>query len=96
MTERNFEHVRKIRIPDEEAPAWMQTLREGGFTDDEIDMIMVHCNATYFELKKPKLVEEEVEKIKESFLKGYGKALSEGEIEYIRKAIEQQLDERAS
>ncbi|MBI5913364.1 hypothetical protein HY839_02890 [Candidatus Azambacteria bacterium] len=95
MEERNFERIRRIRIPDEEVPAWMETLREGGFNDDEIDTIMAYCDAAYFELKRSGLAEQEVEKIKESFLKGYGKALSEGEIEYIRKAIEQQLDERA-
>lgn len=87
--------MERIRIPDDDAPAWMQAFREGGFNDDEIDMIMEHCNAAYFELKKPKMVEQEVEKIKELFLKGYAKALSEGEIEYLRKSIEQQLDEQA-
>lgn len=85
--------IERIRILDEEAPPWMQTLREGGFNDGEIDMIMAHCNAAYFELKKPKMVEQEVEKIKESFLEGYGKALSEGEIEHIRKGVSQRLDE---
>ena len=76
MKEEKFKHIERIRIPDEEAPAWTEMLREGGFNDDEIDMIMAHCNAAYFELKKPKMVEQEVEKIKESFLKGYVKALS--------------------
>lgn len=95
MKEKKFEHLERMRIPDEEAPAWMRTLREGGFNDDEIDMIMEHCNAAYFELKRPELVEKEVEKIKELFLKGYGKALSEEEIEYLRKGIEQQFDEQA-
>lgn len=95
MTEKKFEHVERIRIPDEEAPAWMQTLREGGFNDDEIDMIMAHCNAVYFELKKPKMIEQEVESIKRAFFKEYGKALSEGEVEYIRNGVGQRLDELA-
>lgn len=82
-----------MRIPDEEAPVWMQTLREGGFNDDEIDIIMAHCNATYFELKKPKMAEQEVENIKRSFFKEYGKELSEAEVEYIRKGVSQRLDE---
>lgn len=84
-----------MRIPDEDAPAWMHTLREGGFSDDEIDMIMAHCNAAYFELKKPKIVEQEVEKIKELFLKEFGRALNEGEVEYVRKFVGQQFDKQA-
>lgn len=95
MTERKFEHIERIRIPDEEAPVWMQTLREGGFSDDEIDMIMAYCNAVYFELKKPKMVEQEVERIIKLFFREQGKVLNEEEVEYFRKGVGQRLDELA-
>ncbi len=39
----------RMRIPDEDALAWIKTLIEGGFTNQEVDDIMSHLNDTYLE-----------------------------------------------
>jgi hypothetical protein len=39
--------IEKIRIPDEDMSGWMQTLREGGFNDQELDSIFVYLNKAY-------------------------------------------------
>ncbi len=39
--------VIRISIPDDEVVGWMQTLREGGFNDEEIDKILSHLNSEY-------------------------------------------------
>lgn len=44
--------IEKIRIPDEDMPNWIKALREGGFNDEEIDLILKNLNETYRRLKQ--------------------------------------------
>ena len=47
----------KITIPDDDMPGWMQTLREGGFSDAEIDSILSHLNSTYGGMKRREFID---------------------------------------
>ncbi|MDZ7611675.1 MAG: hypothetical protein U5L10_02835 [Candidatus Moranbacteria bacterium] len=56
------EKIEKMRIPDEDAGNWINTLRESGFSQDEIDEAMVMLNDEYANLK-PEIYEENIEKM---------------------------------
>ena len=40
-----------VEIPDDDMLGWMRMLREGGFSDAEIDRILSGLNAEYFRVK---------------------------------------------
>ncbi|MEJ0021252.1 MAG: hypothetical protein WDN47_01580 [Candidatus Doudnabacteria bacterium] len=43
-------------VPDEDMHGWINSLMEGGFSQEEIDRILVHLNQTYAKqkgIKKP-------------------------------------------
>jgi hypothetical protein len=79
----------KLSIPDDDLPNWMQVLREGGMTDDEINSIFCKTNKTWLEARLPELIEKELKKINDLKKKQNGIGLIGEEREYFRKAIEQ-------
>lgn len=88
-----YEDIVKTRIPNEEIGPWMQTLRDGGFTDKEIDMILSGLNVDYRKAKNPHFVEEELSKLKRYFLKEHHRILTTVEIEYLKKGIQSRLED---
>lgn len=62
MEQEPRERIEKLRIPDENVLEWMETLREGGFNDEEIDRFFSGLNVEYFRAKMPKDLQGEFEK----------------------------------
>jgi len=87
-----YEDIVKTRVPNEEVGSWMQTLREGGFTDQEIDVFLSQMNADYRKAKNPHFIEQELSKIKKHFLKDHHRILTLQEIEHLKKSIESRLE----
>lgn len=80
--------IEKISIPDEHMLDWMQTLRKGGFTNEEIDSIFSHLNTTYAGIKKKEYVDREIQNMKDEVKKRSGRELTLEEINKIREGIE--------
>jgi len=81
------EEIVKARIPDKDMPGWIKTLREGGFSDEEIDLILSRLNKTYKEKSNPNWVEDELTELKRYFRKQYNRILTPQEIEYLKRGI---------
>lgn len=79
----------KASIPDDDAVGWINTLREGGFTQSEIDSVMSHLNKTYRDQKYPKeeRIEAELKKTEEYLFKKYGQKMDNEKREYLRRSI---------
>lgn len=63
-----IEHIEKVSIPDEDMRGWMETLREGGFSEEEMSAMMVYLNQTYRNIQGPSMVEGEIQKIKDALV----------------------------
>lgn len=87
----SIEKITKISIPDDSMSEWMNVLREGGLSEDEIDAILLHLNKTYKELKAPFIVEREIEKIKEDLIKEYKYYLNDEQEQLIRRELEDKM-----
>ncbi len=62
MEQTPHERIEKARIPDDDVLGWMQTLRESGFNDAEIDRFFSGLNIEYFRAKMSKDLQSEFEK----------------------------------
>ncbi len=80
--------IEKISIPNDDVPGWMQTLREGGFTDEEIDTMLVHLNPTYAGEKQKVAIEQELTKMNNEITLRRGYPLSDEEKANLKKGIE--------
>lgn len=47
----------RIKIPDYDMLGWIKTLREGNFSNDEIDIILSFLNKNYFLANKAPLID---------------------------------------
>ena len=68
-----------VSIPDEDMAGWMQTLREGNYTDAEIEAILSDHNAAYYEQKLSKDAKDQFERTLKGLEARRGKALSADE-----------------
>ena len=91
--ERKFGKIEKVRIPDEDMPGWIETLRKGGFSDEEMDLILENLNPTYKKMKNPDFVEKELESLKDCLFKRLGRSLTKEEIDHLKKGIESRLED---
>lgn len=91
--EGKFEKIEKVRIPDEDMPGWIKTLREGGFTDEEMDLILTNLNPTYRKTKNPDFVEKGLEKLKEDLSQKIDRELTQEEIDCLRKGMESSFED---
>ena len=87
----NFEIGDKAQIPNNDMPGWIQTLREGGFTDEEIDRMLIRLNKEYAKQKGADVVEEELKIVEKEFVAKSGRYLNEDEKEYFKKGIRERL-----
>lgn len=91
MEEKFFNSGKKVElsIPDDDMAGWIKTLREGNFSQDEIDAILSHLNKPYRDQKFPKeqRIEEELKKIEADLKDKYGKILNDEQKSYLRKSI---------
>jgi len=87
----NKEEIVGARIPDEDMNGWITTLREAGFTDQEMDDILGHLNKTYSEMRgiKEKRVEQILKETLDYMYKTYGRVLGNDEIKHLRNSISQ-------
>ncbi len=89
------EKIIKASIPDEDVLGWMKVLREGGFTEQELDDFFSRMNDTYRKVKNVSFVENELKKIQQYLKERYGRVLNSKEIEYLKQGIEEKLKEKA-
>lgn len=78
----------KARIPDGDVIGWIESLRDAGLSNDEIDAMISRLNKTYREKSSGDYVEEELKKIEET-VKSHGGRLSEEQKEYLRKSTKE-------
>lgn len=88
-----FEEIKKVQIPDEDVSEWIKALHEGGFDSEEIDSVLENLNLTYKKAKDPGVIERKLSAIKDYYRNNYNKTLTEKEIEYFRKGIEEKMNE---
>jgi len=81
------EKIENLQIPDDDMVGWINNLREGGFSQEEIDFMMPRLNKTYFESKSGEVIEQELEAIKKEYENKFKQALNEDQLEYFRKGI---------
>lgn len=67
---------RKWGIPDDDMVNWINTLREGGFTEEEIDEMMVYLNAEYAKAKGEEVVNKKIRKLEKEIRDNEGKILN--------------------
>lgn len=79
--------IERTKIPDRYVPSWMQTLREGGFSDEEIDVMLSRLNVEYAKGRGIDVVEKELERIENDLLKTHERTLTKEQREYLRKSI---------
>ncbi|MDP2934642.1 MAG: hypothetical protein Q8N59_02685 [bacterium] len=85
----------KARIPDEDLPGWIGTLKDGGFTQEEIDLVISGLNTTYLKERKPEMVERELVKLMREFREEKGTLLTPEEIDYLKAGIESRFKDEA-
>lgn len=86
--------IEKLSVPDRDALGWLEALRQGGFSQGEIDAIMSHLNKTYRDQKNPKenRIDEELKKIEDHLFLQYGQKLTPERREYLRKSISERKE----
>lgn len=77
----------KMMIPDDDINGWIKTLREGGFSDKEIDDTLSRKNVEYAKGAGIDPVERELERIEKDLLKKHNRVLDKETREYMKKSI---------
>ncbi len=97
--ERKFEsmdqpgHITKANVPDDDMPSWINTLKEGGFSDEEMDYLLSYLNKTYRQIKGSEVVERELENTEKYLREKYGRRLNPEQRQCLRKGIESRFDD---
>ena len=82
----------KINIPNENMIEWIRILREGGFTDKEMDRALTHLNQEYAELKMPPHVREALKRVISRLEEERGRKITPAEKDSLLKVIQSRLD----
>lgn len=80
-------------IPDDDVIGWIQTLREGGLSDAEIDSFLSNLNLTYRGLKKEEFINNQLNRMDGGIFKRRGIGLNDDEKVRLRKGIESRFAE---
>ena len=81
--------IERIRVPDEDAKGWIDTLHQNGFSDEEVDRVMGHLNATYAELRAKELADQDFNRILQREIQEFGKVIiPEKHLAGLREALE--------
>ncbi|MEK7535752.1 MAG: hypothetical protein AAB590_01920 [Patescibacteria group bacterium] len=81
----------QARIPDEDVVEWIRTLQEGGFSPQEIDIMMSNLNEEYLSQKFGKYINEEVLKAITMAEREHGRALDDEERKIFERAVRARL-----
>lgn len=76
-----------IMIPDGDMPGWIKTLRDGGFSDKEIDDTLSRKNVEYAKGAGIDPVERELERIEKDMREKHNIVWDKEQREYMRKSI---------
>ena len=79
--------IEAVKIPDSDIPGWIKTLREGGFSDKEINELLSRKNPSYAKGAGVDPVEEELKRIEHDLAKRHKRKLNNEQREYLKKAI---------
>lgn len=91
MSIRERSSIDKMSIPDDDVQGWIGTLKQGGFSNEEIDGIMNHLNETYFLNSKKTEIEKELTKTVQYIQENHRRIVTPEQREYLRQGIEQRL-----
>lgn len=81
----------KASIPDSDMSGWINTLRNGGFTEEEMNAILLFLNETYRKIKGPEIVEKKLKEIEKYIFEKCGRRLTSEQADNLRKGIEIRL-----
>jgi hypothetical protein len=79
--------IENAKLPDQDIPNWIKTLREGGFTDEELDSMLPRLNKEYSKASGIDPIEQELQKIEKTLVKKHGRTLTEEQRKYMRESI---------
>ncbi|MDD4995875.1 MAG: hypothetical protein PHW15_00145 [Patescibacteria group bacterium] len=81
-------------IPDEDVFGWIESLKRGGMSEEEIDLILERLNYYYRKAKNHLSVEEELEIINKEHFAKHGRPLDSEQKEYFRKGLKTKRGEK--
>ena len=87
------EEIVKARIPDDDLTNWIETLKNGGFNQEEIDKIVGGLSKKYVKMRREERINEEMRKEEEKLFKETGKLLNSEDAEWLKKKIERKFEE---
>lgn len=79
--------IERVKIPDDDIPGWVQVLREGGFSNEEIDGMLSQLNIEYAKGAMADVVEEELKRVEQYLRDTHGRILTRKQREYLRENI---------
>jgi hypothetical protein len=86
------EDIVGAKIPDDDLSNWIETLKDGGFTQEEIDIIVSGLNKAYAKRRRSELIDEEMRKTEEELFKKSGKLLASEDADWLKKRIERRFE----
>lgn len=86
-----IEHIVRMTVPDSEMQGWLNVLREGGLSEEEVDAMMVRLNETYRDIRGPVIIEREVERIKELLAQEHKYHINSEQEDHIREFLREKL-----
>ena len=79
--------IYKASIPDDDMTGWIESLRLGGFSEQEVDDILANLNKTYARAKGVGLIEAELEKLENYLQQKHGRKITPEQREHLRQSI---------
>lgn len=86
-----IEQIVRMAVPDNDMRGWLNVLREGGLSEEEIDQMMVRLNETYRNIQGSVVIDREVEKIKEMLAREHKYYINNEQEDQIRTVLGERL-----
>ena len=78
--------IDRFKVPDDDMQNWVEVFRQAGFSQEQVDDILIRLNDTYAAKKLGELVASEIERIESMYEKG-GKKLNDQQREGLRRLV---------
>jgi len=89
-----FKENQREGIPNDDVFGWMETLRGGGLSAEEIDKVLEESNLDYWRAKNITSIEKGMEIIKRKFFEKSNRNLTKEETEYFKILLEKILKDK--
>jgi len=84
-------HIERISIPSDDAYQWIVTLREQGFSEEEVESVMLYLNEEFLNQKLGEIIEERLNRMNETTRERTGEEMTREKREVMRKIITAQI-----